>query len=38
MTTIVTTQEELDAAIERGAEGIVIDSPPTAWLELRGTH
>ena len=36
MTTIVTTQEELDAAIERGAEGIVIDSPPTAWLELRG--
>ena len=37
MTTIVTTQEELDAAIESGAEGIVIDSPPTVWLELRGS-
>ena len=37
MSTIVTTQEELDAAIERGAKGIVIDSPPTVWLELRGS-
>ena len=36
MTTTVTTQEELDAAIERGAEGIVIDSPPGVWLHLRG--
>ena len=37
MSTIVTTQEELDAAIESGAEGIVIDSPPNVWLELRGS-
>ena len=37
MTIIVTTQEELDAAIESGADGIVIDSPPTVWLELRGS-
>ena len=36
MSIIVTTQKELDAAIESGAEGIVIDSPPAVWLELRG--
>ena len=37
MIVIVTTQEELDAAIKSGAEDIVIDSPPTVWLELRGS-
>ena len=37
MTTMVTTQEELDAAVKSGAGGIVIDSPPTVWLELRGS-
>ena len=37
MITVVTTQKELDAAIESGAQGIVIDSPPTVWLELRGS-
>ena len=37
MITVVTTQEELDAAIESGAEDIVINSPPTVWLELRGS-
>ena len=36
MSTIVTTQEELDAAIESGVERIVIDSPPSVWLEIRG--
>ena len=35
MSIIVTTQKELDAAIESGAESIVIDSPPTVQLELR---
>ena len=37
MSTIVTTQEELDAAVKSGAEGIVIDSPFNVWLELRGS-
>ena len=37
MITVVTTQEELDAAIEDGAEGIVIDSPPSVRLQLRGS-
>ena len=36
MSIIVTTQEELDAAIDGGEEGIVIDSPPTTWLVIRG--
>lgn len=37
MITIVTTQEELDAAIERGAEDIVINSSPSVRLQLRGS-
>ena len=35
MSIIVTTQEELDTAVESGAEDIIIDSPPTVWLVLR---
>ena len=37
MTTTVTTQTELDAAIERGEEDIVINSPDGVWLTLRGS-
>ena len=37
MITIVTTQEELDAAIESGAEDIVINSSPSVRLQLRGS-
>lgn len=37
MITVVTTQKELDAAIERGEESIVIDSPPSVRLQLRGS-
>lgn len=37
MTTIVTTQEELDAAIEGREESIVIDSTPGVRLQLRGS-
>ena len=37
MSTIVTTQEELAAAIESGAERIIIDSPAGVWLEVRGS-
>ena len=37
MSTIVTTQKELDAAIESGARDIVIDSAPGMRLQLRGT-
>ena len=37
MSTIVRTQAELDAAIEAGAEDIIIDSPAGAWIEICGS-
>ena len=37
MITIVTTQEELDAAIESGAKNIIINSSPSVRLQLRGS-
>ena len=37
MTTTVTTQQELDAAIERGDERIIIDSPRGVWLRVGGS-
>lgn len=37
MTTKVTTQTELDAALARGAYEVIIDSPSGVWLEVRNT-
>ena len=37
MITVVTTQEELDAAIESGAKNIIINSSPSVRLQLRGS-
>ena len=37
MTTTVTTQDELDAAIEAGEGRIIIDSPADFWLKVRGS-
>ena len=34
MSTIVRTQAELDAAIEAGAEDIIIDSPAGVWIDV----
>lgn len=34
---IVTTQEELDAAIEADEARIIIDSPPDVWLRVGGS-
>ena len=35
MSTVVTTQAELDAAITSGASDIIIDSPAGVWLHVR---
>ena len=37
MSTVVTTQAELDAAITSGASDIIIDSPAGVWLHVRGS-
>lgn len=34
---IVTTQEELDAAVAAGDSEIIIDSPPGEWINVQGT-
>ena len=37
MSTIVTTQAELDSALAAGAEGIIIASPAGVWLNVSGS-
>ena len=34
---IITTQKELDAAVEAGEPGIIIDSPAGVWLTVKGS-
>lgn len=34
MSTVVTTQAEMDAAITSGASDIIIDSPAGVWLKV----